>query len=239
MAELIRWNEGGAALVAQAIDAGPDMGVAQYQDAVHTQLAGVAGMDAGPETIRGRDAEAYLHDGVVEEFGETFEVDDTDYDRGAALRRPQWEDRLPSTDERVLLHAKEFGDLSWYTTNLLTVRGMRLTGAIGVPGFLNVRQLDRVAFGYAAMYAPLFTDPAKFYFDSAEQLIDHSRQLLNRHNQDNAAQFYHSAGRVVVAMSALLQLRLDTSWAAVTLGNLAKVEGRHRKGNIFGNGDSR
>jgi hypothetical protein len=248
MAELIRWIPEGAAIVADTLAAGPDaITIAAFQDATAAQISSDADVDRGTDTILGYDPGAYLYLGARSERNETTEVDKLypQYNRAHALLVKPGETYQYATPEAVALHGKEFGDFWWYAANTFNWHDASLAAATGVAETTTLRQLDIQALEFAADDKAIFKDPGGHFLTSADTFLSIAQDALryidlNQHPQA-ARRMHYAAGQLLVATSAVLQLRLNMGLADVLPVNLHKIEQRIVKGNVFdaNGGDTR
>jgi hypothetical protein len=200
-------------------------------------------------TIRGVPAAPYIFMGVQEELLETVEADinHPPYNRAHRLLLPTDVPYAHAGPAGELYHAKEFGDLTWYTTTALSMNGIRLAHAL-------FPAEEDVSIGEVDEYAKWLSQNTEetlnwrhsgfVYLAAASEFVISFDSLL-RHDQGNTTpdnmhgqrlRLGRTAGQLLLATSAVLQSKLNTNLASVMSDNHAKITRRIRENTVFGTG---
>ncbi|MDQ5885725.1 MAG: hypothetical protein QG628_122 [Patescibacteria group bacterium] len=201
-------------------------------------------------TIRGKNSVTYMYDGLVEELGEITEEDrvEPDYNRLGAIVSLGSSGQLQpgmTTPTATNRHIKEFGDVSWYLANYLSLFNIPFDRIIE-PGIVAWR-LDNIstprsseAFALQnegqfpwlkfSVYKDLLPTAALGVTRQHEGIL-YKKQRDSR-IRDEAA-LVIASGKFVLSMIQILAARFDTTYEDVLTRNNEKIEKRIREGTVF------
>lgn len=195
------------------------------------------------EPTRGlRAQKAYMLRGLIEEMDEITGPDrvEPDYNRfgaimlveGNALMRPGVE-----SPEAVTRHIKEFGDVSWYLANFLTLHYLDFQKVM--PVGLLAWELDNVSQPRCTLESALEFEamfPWKNLFSYSGKLIDAAKAVVPKPHDERILQerdLIIASGKFVLSMMHLAVARFDTTYEAILNGNRAKIDKRIQEGTVF------
>jgi hypothetical protein len=198
---------------------------------------------AGTSTIRGLSAAHYMLRGIEEETQELMMGDERiepGYSRMGGLLllagNPKAQPGL-ETPTAVQRHIKEFGDISWYLANYLTLFGISYSHAV-TAGTL-AWELDKIASPRADLESLNNVErrwPWISLFGYEKELLDTCRHIVDlRYNDRYKAEkdLIIASGKFTLAMIHIAANRFDISFQAILEGNIAKITKRRRDGTVF------
>jgi NTP pyrophosphatase (non-canonical NTP hydrolase) len=216
----------------------------QVLDDYQTMVGAQASYDENGVTIQDYPPEIYMYLGLLEELSETIERDrrSPDYHRFRAVLgdfvqlQPVAEEKFPlvMSEEAIALHHKEFGDVSWYLANFLSLHGITMSeavaaGEVGVNDDRNNHpKCDEEFSVYVERVFPLATYAAYW-----KELVDAATDVLKAENPENTTQLRCVAGKFILSMAHMLQSELGTTYEEVLQGNIAKIQKRLADGTVF------
>jgi len=210
-----------------------------YRENAFNQIA----WDEDGVTIRGKIPRHYMRDGLQEEMSELLH--DTDrvepaYRRLGALMMLEDNPELqagivtPTAKER---HLKEFGDVSWYLANYITLFHFDYPKVIDAG--LAAWELDRVASPRADREAVITMERTMPWFhfmgyaqelrSAADSIVDARRD--GRMSQEKA--LIVAAGKFTLAMIHMAANRFNADYETILAGNHAKIAKRTAEGTLF------
>lgn len=200
--------------------------------------------DDNSHTIKGKQPIAYMVAGIQEEVFELIEPDKVEpgYSRiGALFHTPGAEQGVspgevtPSAVER---HAKEFGDVSWYLSNLMHIIGMPLRNLVRVG--LLARQLDIASNprGDSEFAEELEkVAPGAVLIGAASGLATAATKLLDMPSHDGRLNLEQATvvagGRFLVAAMLTSTARFGSSYQTFLEANKAKLAKRIADDTVF------
>lgn len=210
----------------------PDLDVLdEYQTTVQSQII----YDAGGKTLRGKNPLRHMHDGLHEEIGETVGQDKLNpgYSRlGALFQLPTLHAGTVTPLARTL-HQKEFGDISWYKANFLTMHGLTLSEAV---------EAGRERRAYEAKHAPKCSPefvldaervcPALFYLGYSHEFLEAADRVVEKDSRSRREVLAQTAGKLILSMSHIAVARLETTYENILQQNLEKINARIANGTI-------
>lgn len=197
-----------------------------------------------PGHIRGVPERQYFLRGLKEELIEPTDLDRVEpgYNRMGTLLRIDHPDNVimpgeitPTSIER---HIKEFGDISWYLSNLLTSFGMTYSKVIpaGIAG-IALDQVSQTRCEEADVIMMERTLPWISLFGYSAELEAAATECVSFPGRDGRARaesrLLVAAGKFILSMSHILDNRFSTSLESVLDGNRRKLEKRMREGTVF------
>jgi hypothetical protein len=213
----------------------------QYQETVLSQIK----YDENGQTIKGIEPLEYMHAGITEELFEPWEPERvyTDYDRlGSLLREmPHFSPGVVS-EGALELHKKEFGDISWYMANRLSLQGIKLSTTITAGKAYHQHKIHD-----AKTASPEFIIdfeerfPALSFATSSYELETASRAAIDTPTQDTLDYLRATSGQLILSMCHVILNRFDTHYEIILEQNIAKINKRIKDGTIFdkSGGDAR
>lgn len=207
-----------------------------YQQNAWDQIA----WDDNRRTIRGLEPRQYFYNGIIEESAETYGEDrvNQDYNRlGALTLLPKIFAPDTATDTAVARHTKEFGDVSWYLSNYITVHSLSLRQAATVGQ--AAWQLDILASprSDAAMHQVIEKEfPWVKYVGYLQETNQAAKELLGLRRDERMQQeraLLIAAGKLVVGMMHLAVVRFNTTYEDILNQNKTKLQKRIADGTVF------
>lgn len=218
-----------------------------YQDTVQAQIKWDSD---GSNTIRGKNITRYMYDGLVEELDEITGEDrvEPDYNRlGAIIMLGEGKQLQPGivTPAATVRHLKEFGDVSWYLANYLSLFDIPFDRIIE-PGIVawrlenisNPRSNESFAQKVEAEFPWVkFTNYREQLEVAALDVTMPVGDTLRRKPRDERAlqeaALVVSAGKFVLSMIHILGSRFQISYEDVLVRNTDKINKRIREGTVF------
>ncbi len=213
-----------------------------YQENTWNQIR----WDDNKRTIKGKQPVAYMVAGIKEEVFELIEPDKVEpgYSRVGALFHDLESVTGTSvsagevTATAVERHTKEFGDVSWYLSNLMHLIGMPLRNLVQVG--LIARQLDIAS---NPRMTPDFYDelekhmPGALLMGAASELSTTATRLLDVPSRDGRLHLEKAVvvagGKFLVAATLISASRFGSSYEAFLDANKAKLAKRIADGTVF------
>lgn len=222
----------------------PDLDVLdEYQLAVRSQVT----YESTDGTIRGKDPFTYMHDGLEEEASEPWDADrfNPGYNRMGSLLRELGEhgqgDFFPgdTSGTAIELHQKEFGDISWYLANRLALDGIVMSAAVDRGRKYYIEHGKEFSPGFHAVFEDTFPGLMLQAYGSAA--IFASEAMIAERTDENREKLAEAAGVLIMMMSQVVEMRLDTTYVDILQQNIAKIKKRMADGTVFdkSGGDAR
>lgn len=199
--------------------------------------------------IRGKTKIQYMLDGLKEEIGELVEPDrvEPNYSRIGALILMDDCNIIPGsiTESAVNRHIKEFGDVSWYLSNYLTIFNISLSSVIK-PGVAAI-YLDEISnprsnpakskeitdeypwlklLGYAGELTSAATNitrniDGKIFPKKYDERLSEEKSLVI------------ASGKFIISMMHMAKARFNLSYQDILEGNQKKINKRIENGTVF------
>lgn len=240
-----QWVEINRALVAGPEGLTADM----YQNAVvcQVQTDTPAAWPLGP--IEHTPPSRYMVKGLFEEYIETFKRDEVNpsYHRMARLVLPAGVAYPFDEPDAIRRNLKEFGDLSWYTANILASHHISLADTLPQADGYDVLISDLDVLARQDANALAWRWPGHNYVFHATSFLDAVRDMDQPLMSGNVEQFFErrdrlaaTAGHLMLAVSVVAQTKFGSSLAEVLYQNILKVEERAASGTtLYASGDDR
>lgn len=212
----------------------------EYQDQAYEQIAW-DGAQGG--TIRGLQPRDYMLKGLLEELNEMCIDEDRSepaYSRFGALLLMDGNERTQpgiATPTSVERHLKEFGDVSWYLSNYLTLHGIRYDKVI--PAGLLAWKLDRISQPRCSEDFSLELEKKMPWIKlvSSVDELQKAAQAVSGVPRDERIQpekqLVIASGKCVTSMIHVARTRFGVDYQAILEGNRAKLEKRMLNGTLF------
>ncbi len=237
----------------RALAAGPEgLTADMYQNAVVCQVETDTPARWPLGSIEHIPPSRYMVKGLFEEYIETFKRDEVNpgYHRMARLILPTGVEYPFDEPEAIRRNLKEFGDLSWYTVNILASHHISLADALPQADGSDalIADIDVLAREQAMDGGGLVWHlPGHNYVFHATNFLNAVVEMNQPLRAGGVEQFFQrrdrlaaAAAHLMVAISVVAQAKFGSSLAQVLHQNLLKVERRAATGTtLYVNGDDR
>jgi len=178
-----------------------------------------------------------MHDGLREELQEIWDEDRVyrDYSRFGSLHR-ELQGLSPGVESpgAIELHQKEFGDVSWYLANRLSLQGVPFSRAVVMGQHAHAEYAGSITTCSPAFIAEAQDRlPAIFFAHLSHQMLTASVEAIKRPTQPNIESLGAAAGQLVLSMSQIVSVRLGVNYTFILDQNIAKIRRRIENKTVF------